>query len=363
MKKIAATGIMVWLFALPAYPIEFEGFASVGYHQHDAKGYHAEKSSASSEGFVLGGLDLYAYQQIGDDTSAFAEFIVGDFKDPVELERLWIKHRIAPSVEFKAGLIESPLGYWNRTYYHGGHLIQDSITRPFFLRYPDEEGAVFPVVSVGMELLGAILSHHGRLDYSLFLANGMSLDTGGGEGMSKIQTNIKGDPGEDKLVILRTSWGFSGVPLQIGVFGMSNPVAEGGMEGVVDTGSRLVSQGVVGADFHLSLGRLESFGEYYRISNTDSVGGSGTSSARAWYVHLGYQITERLKPLYRYSDLDLEETDPYFNYLGIEGQGRHVVGLRYDLDDSNALKLEFSRMEGEEGSKTHAQVQWAFMMF
>ncbi|HFC53668.1 MAG TPA: hypothetical protein ENJ43_04470, partial [Gammaproteobacteria bacterium] len=130
-KKLFAAGLVAGLYALPAYSLEFEGFGSIGYHQHDAEGYHAEKSPEYPEGFTLGGFDLYAFQQIGDDTSAFAEFIIGDFEEAVEMERLWIKRSFSPALEFKAGLIESPLGYWNRTYHHGGQLLQDTITRPF----------------------------------------------------------------------------------------------------------------------------------------------------------------------------------------------------------------------------------------
>ena len=362
-KRLFAAGLIAGLYALPAYSLEFEGFGSIGYHQHDSEGVHAEKSSEYPEGFTLGGFDMYAFQQIGDDTSAFAEFIIGDFEEVIEMERLWIKRSFSSAFEFKAGLIESPLGYWNRTYHHGGQLLQDTITRPFFLRYEDRKEAIFPMVSVGLEVAGGADMRAGRLDYTMILANGMSLDTSGEAGSSRIQINAMGDPGEDKLVILRTAWSFSGLPLQIGLFGMNNPVTESGTGGKVESGSRLVSQAVLGADFHFTTRGLETIGEYYRINNSDAAGVAGSSSANAWYVQFGYQLTERLKPLYRYSDLDLEKEDPYFRYLDINGQAQHVIGLRYDVDESNAVKLEYSRMNVEGGYKSHAQLQWAFIMF
>ncbi len=345
--------------------LEFEGFGSVSYHKHDEKGQHAKASAGYPEGFTLGGFDLYAFQQIGEQTSAFAEFIIADFEEEIELERLWIRRDINPSLAFKAGFIESPLGYWNRTYHHGGQLLQDTITRPFFLRYEEEFGAIFPMVSVGVELLGSTSFPAGDWSYTAFFANGMSLDSSVDEGKSKIHINMLGDPGDEKLFILRTAFLFSGAPLQIGFFGMNNPVTESG-EGSgarAALGDRLVSQRVAGADFHVAAGDLEMFGEYYHIDNEDILNDGASYTASAYYVQLGYQLTERLKPLYRYVDLNTDENDPYFRYLGVEGQSHHVLGVRYDLDESNALKLEFHRMNMGEESFMHSQVQWAFLMF
>ncbi len=345
--------------------LEFEGFGSISYHKHDATGHHANASAEYSEGFTLGGFDLYAFQQIGEQTSAFAEFIIADFEEEIELERLWIRRDMGRAMAFKAGLIESPLGYWNRTYHHGGQLLQDTITRPFFLRYEEETGAIFPMVSVGIELSGNASFSEGELDYVAIFANGMSLDSSVGEGASKIHINMLGDPGDDKLFILRTAFRFSGTPLQIGLFGMNNPVTESGVgeDARGGLGERLVSQRVAGADFHLALNSLETFGEYYRINNDDALNDTGSYSASAYYVQLGYQLTERLKPLYRYVTLNLDEDDPYFRYLGLEGQSHHVFGVRYDLDESNALKLEFHQMDTGGEKFSHSQLQWAFLMF
>ncbi len=345
--------------------LEFEGFGSVSYHKHDEKGQHANASAEYPEGFTLGGFDLYAFQQIGEQTSAFAEFIIADFEEEIELERLWIRRDINPALAFKAGLIESPLGYWNRTYHHGGQLLQDTITRPFFLRYEEESGAIFPMVSVGIELLGNTSFSTGDLSYVAIFANGMSLDSSVGEGASKIHINMLGDPGDDKLFILRTAFRFSGAPLQIGLFGMNNPVTESGqgVDAKAALGDRLVSQGVAGADFHVAASDLEMFGEYYYINNDDVLNNTGNYTASAYYVQLGYQLTEHLKPLYRYVALDMDENDPYFRYLGMEDQSHHVFGVRYDLDESNALKMEFHRMNMGGESFMHSQVQWAFLMF
>ncbi len=358
-------GLIFVLNAASVQALEFEAFGSVSYHKHDTEGHHASSTGEYPEGFTLGGFDLYAFQKIGDKTSAFAEFIIADYQEDIELERLWIKREITPILYFKAGLVESPLGYWNRTYHHGGQLLQDTITRPFFLKYEDETGAIFPMVSVGVEIGGSTAVGRGELDYAMIFSNGTSLDTSASGGRSKIIINTLGDPGDDKLFILRMAYQLSDFPLQIGLFGMNNPIVESG-EGIwakAEHGSRLISQTVVGADLHFSMGGFETIAEYYNINNDDVVGDVETDSADAYYVQLGYQLTERLKPLYRYVNLRLDEADPYFRYLGLQEQAHHVAGFRYDLDESNALKVEVHQMKFEGKEEYHTQLQWAFIMF
>ncbi len=365
------------VFALnTAQALEFEGFGSVSYHKHDAKGDHASRSGEYPEGFTLGGFNLYAFQEIGEGTSAFAEFIIGDYTEEIEMERLWIRRVFSPSFEVKAGLVESPLGYWNRTYHQGGQLLQDTVTRPFFLNYEDQAGAIFPMVSVGVEIGGSTSLGGGELDYVMILGNGMSLDTSassmphaGGAlmgGASEIQINMVGDPGDDKLLILRTAYRLPNLPLQIGLFGMDNPVAESGRGSgtKTDHGAGLISQTVAGIDIYFSSNGFELISEYYNIQNDDLISDKQIDSASAYYAQFGYQITERLKPLYRYVDLSYDETDSYFHYLGVQEQSHHVIALRYDLDESNALKFEVHQSETASGEKEyHSRVQWAFIMF
>ena len=373
-KSSLLAGLMVMLFSAPLWALEFEGFGSVSYHKHDTTGEHASRSGEYPEGFTLGGFNLYAFQEISEGTMAFAEFIIGDYTEEIEMERLWIKRVFSPQFKFKAGLVESPLGYWNRTYHQGGQLLQDSITRPFFLNYEDQDGAIFPMVTVGFEMGGTTPLRHGELDYTMILGNGMSLNTSGethdmdslhGAGSSEIKINMLGDPGDDKLFIFRTAYRFPRFPLQIGLFGMNNPVVESGEGSTAKAahGDKLIAQTVAGLDLHFSMHGFETIAEYYHIDNDDAVGKVNADPASGYYIHFGYQLTERLKPLYRYVNLDIDETDPYFAYLGIREQEHHVVGLRYDLDESNALKLEVHQMKFSNKTEYHSRLQWAFLMF
>ncbi len=357
-------GVVLALQTVQVLAMEFEGFGSIGYHKHDSKGHHAGSSGEYAEGFTLGGFDLYAFQKIGEDTSAFAEFIIGDFEEEIELERLWIKRTISPALGFKAGLMESPLGYWNRTYRHGGQLLQDTITRPFFLRYEDEGDSIFPMVSVGVEAFGTIPLAGGDLNYVAVFSNGVSLDTSVAGAPSSIQINHLGDPGDEKLFIMRTAYKFSALPLQIGLFGMNNPIVESAKNASVSQGVRLLTQNVLGADLHMAANGFELIAEYYNIDNKDAVGNIDADPARAWFMQFGYQLTARLKPLYRYVSLGFDAADPFFRYRGVQEQQHHVAGLRYDLDESNALKFEVHQMNFDGGeTEYHYQLQWAFIVF
>src|SRR3569832_1549420 len=351
------------LAAAPAvHAVDFGAFADIRYDGDSANG--------SRNAFALGQIDLYATQKIDDKTRVFVEYV---FEDPgdgfvVDLERLSITRTINPHFSIGAGRFHTPIGYWNTAYHHGA-LNQDTVSRPSFLDFEDGAGAILPMHVVGLMAMGQFDAGGGKLHYDLAVANGSSINTDPAGFPPEIDVNNSSDPNEQKSVMLHLSYFFPQLPMRVGVFGMTNTIAESGdiANGAVTAfGSSLEKQTLYGFDARYATSRFDALGEFYIFSNDDKVGGTGSHDASAYFLQFGYRVTDKLKPIYRYESVDFTAADTYFLYLGTAEGTRHVVGLRYDIDDSNALKLEINRRQPTApgvSDETGYSLQWAFLMF
>jgi len=157
--------------------------------------------------------------------------------------------------------------------------------------------------------------------------------------------------------------------LEVGTFALHDPVIESGgaADGTVpQVGSELISMTIYGGHFRYATPRLDALGETYNFVNDDKLGHTGTHKAAAYFIQFGYRATDTIKLIYRFEDVDFVTADPYFQYLGTPEGSRHVVGLRYDIDDTNALKFEVAQFEPVTSgvkSYTFYALQWAFLMF
>jgi hypothetical protein len=364
-KYLAIAGLTLIAGMPAAQAVDFGAFGDVSYQGT------SEKNTADS--FVQGQFDLYATQKIDPKTRVFVEMVFEAGPDNaygLDLERLNITRQLTSGVSVAWGRFHTPIGYWNTAYHHGA-LIQDTVSRPTFLDFEDGNGAIFPTHIIGIMADGKVSTGGGDLNYMLAVGNGSSIDTTN-PGATEIDVHNVQDTQDKKMVVGAVNYKMSRVPLQFGVFALHDPFAESGANTVtsptasgVGYGSDLIGMQVWGADVRYAAHGLDMIAESYNISNKDKVFNSGTHKASAYYVQLGYRVSDTLKPIYRFENVDYSAKDPYFQYLGTPEGSRHVVALRYDLDDTNALKLEVSRFEPvQTGMKSYTAyaLQWAFLM-
>ncbi|VAW83640.1 hypothetical protein MNBD_GAMMA16-866 [hydrothermal vent metagenome] len=326
--------------------------------------------------FNLGSLLFHASQKIDDKTTGFVEYIIqsgshsSSHSDPsmaAYIARLWIKRNITPEFQIGAGQFHSSLGYWTQAYNHG-KLTQDTVTRPFFINLRSAK-SVFPAHILGLKASGAFNISEGRVSYDLTLANGTSVNTNTSSNPQRLEENFT----KKKTAILRTAYHFPVLPIQIGLFGMINPVVEstasdGSASGSgMAFGTKIIDQTVFGFDLNVKIKRFNIIAEYFHITNKDAVGSTGENTASAYYAQLGYWLVKnKLKSIYRYEALEFKEDDLYFQYRNAKEESRHTLALRYDFDVSNALTLEAQRISLEDetiADKTAYYLQWAFMVF
>lgn len=342
-----------------AHSAEFGVFADVGFSGSDAEGENSQ--------FALGALDFFGTAQIDDNTRVFVEYVFegGDDGLVTDLERLWVTRTISDALTVGVGRFHSPLGYWNRTYHHGA-ILQDTISRPFFLDFEDGSGAILPVHIVGLLASGHFYFSSGDLSYEAYVANGPSIDTSTPEPSDReIEINDAADPNANKTVGFRTTYSPGAVDLAVSFFAMSSMIGDSGNDG-----ADLVSQTITGVDVTYQLGELDFMAEYYNLNNKDETlvvaDNLGTQTAHAYYVQLGYAVADAWKLSIRHEGIASKKNkDRYFEELGVKDATQNVVAVRYDLDDTNTLKFEVKKYSPEDDAVediTAYGLQWSFLI-
>ncbi len=353
-------GLILILTNQSVFAVNFGLFGDVMYSDSNIEG--------ESGGFALGDLDFYASHDISDNTRAFVELVFENSSSGIvtDLERIWIMRQFSEELNLSAGRFHSPLGRWNRTYHHGS-LIQDTVSRPFFLDFEDGKNGILPVHLVGAMLTGDLISDTDEFNYEVAIGNGPSINTVGGFSpitKPEIEINTTSDNNSNKTIALRIIYGRDAYPVKVGLFGMTHKIAESSnFAGLVTKGSTIVDQTILGTDFLFSMEPVEVLFEYYYFINKDKIGDNEKHNAGAWFIQFNYQIIDNFKAILREESLSFDKTDGYFRLLGTEQANHHVFGLRYDLDESNALKLEFNMADNDISKDTSTlTLQWAFLI-
>jgi hypothetical protein len=340
--------------------------------------------------FQIGSLDLYALEHIDDKTKALFETLLelsGETQDAnVDIERFFITREVNDRLDIGLGRLHSPLGYWNMHYHHG-ILLQDTVTRPFFLAFEDEPNAILPMHVVGVMAEGEVA---GGFSYEAGVANSDSINSSepGVPSSSSISTSVPGgrlqvpnriDLSSGKTLFGRMGYEIEDRPFKPGVSFMVNDVLDSSpalSSSLVGRGRPLVKQAVIGANVRYESEPFRFLGEFYWLRNDAQAGvGDGrTHTAIAWFAQFSYRFTEPFEATYRYEALDFDNKpgnqDPYFMSPRLLARGnigtdrRNVACLRYDFSESNALMLEVSRTNPQlADGVTTTILSWAFVMY
>lgn len=363
LVKSSATNVFHYAAAVllalsaPAQAMDFGAFADVK--------YVSSTDDAETAGFMLGQFDLFASHEIGDKTRAFVEYVLeGDGNAIVtDLERLSVQRVINDNFSIAAGRFHTPIGYWNNVFHHGA-LLQDTTGRPSFLDFEDGAGAILPTHIVGLLASGKITSGKTSWVYDIAVGNGGSINTDTGVDR-EIEVNNIGDPNDSKMVAARIGMEPEEGGLKFGVSFVDNEIAESGVtasEGVAQ-GETLVAQTIYGFDVRYESDKFDVLAEAYQFTNSNKTGSQESHTATAWFAQFGYKTSDSAKLVYRYETTTFDTDDEYFAILGRMENSHHVLGLRYDLDESNALRFEVNRAMPTVGDdETMMTVQWAFVI-
>ncbi len=314
------------------FGIPLHGFADIGYGRASAG---AGENRAN--GFAIGTVSFYLTPQFTDRTKALIELAFeghrGESHIENDLERLQLGYSLSDAATLWLGRFHTPFGYWNTAYHHGAQM-QASVLRPKFIDFEDA-GGIVPAHMVGLLGSGIIPAGKGKIVYDAYLANGTRVVDGA------LDPNIVRDDNSNKALGFNLGYRFSGAlsGLQAGGH-LSTQQVNSYAGGSLVNRTRLTMLGAYAA---YEAEWWEIVGELYSFRNKDLSGGSGRHNSWAGFIQGGYVMGSML-PYGRLEKASLSKDDAYFaNQASGRSYSRYALGVRYELNESAALKFEANR--------------------
>jgi len=299
--------------------LQLRGYGDVGWNTSDLKG--------STNSFALGQFNLFITSHLTDKVSFLSETIVeADQRTNnfgIDLERLELIYAVNDHLNLQFGRFHTAIGYYNTAYHHSAFM-QTALGRPFLFDFEDE-GGILPVHSVGMSATGIVSSKLG-LHYIAEIGNGRNPRTG----VDPVQ-NVSDDNNGKAFnlgLFVRPNW-LPGVQ-----FGFSNY-----HDHVTPAGKANVTENILAAHVIYQNSRFEFLNEGVLLRH--SVQGSVVAANTPGFYS---QVSRRFgdyRPYFRYEYVNVPGKDPLYSDVGLLHGPK--IGLRYDLNDFAAFKIEYGR--------------------
>lgn len=286
------------------------------------------------KGFTVGSLDFYLSPGIGERVRTLFElnFEVEESGEvATDLERAQIGYQLGDTATVWLGRFHTPYGFYNNAFHHGQQ-ISMAVRRPRFLAFEDQ-GGVLPAHTVGLWMTGSRRMGDGRWSYDAFVGNAQRIVDGT---LDMQQAGIT-----DGEMLLGGNFGYSpGGALEGLKVGASFFTANVLADTPVPSKTRVRNYGLYAV---YDTDNWENLVEWYRFDDADQSGGTGSHRSNAGFLQVAYRVG-RVAPYARYERSSLDQTDSYFSAQASGGSYyRTAAGIRFDLDLSAAIKLEFGR--------------------
>jgi len=326
----------------PAPRLVLRGFGNVNYEVAGNDGGNQ---------FVLGELDLFLTSQLTEDLSVLAEVAFEPQRGHeavLDIERYQIKWSPSDLLNVAAGRMHTWVGYWNHTYHHGTWF-QVTAFRPLVYRFEDD-GGILPLHEVGVQAMGTWAPASVAVQYSVSVTNGRGPTSG------DVQSVY--DANRGKAVNL-----WAGVQptavlgLQLGGSLRFDTIPED-----PDNAHRSgeMDESIQAAFLSYDRAGIQILAEYVRLEHRENATGRSFVS-RGLYVQGSVRLG-RVRPYYRYDDLDRDQDDPFY-FSSDPSERKHTLGVRLDPWPWAGFMLEAShhdlRSDETFGSAT-AQLAFTF---
>ncbi|RJQ47895.1 MAG: hypothetical protein C4528_04020 [Gammaproteobacteria bacterium] len=290
-------------------------------------------------------LDLF-YTAQGEKWRLLGEFFLGEGE--AEVERLQLGWFTGAGDIFWLGKHHAPLGIWNTQYHHGRYL-QTSISRPGITEYEDD-GGLLPVHTTGLFWEGKhALEQGGGLAYKLSAGAGPSLKA------DELEPAPLDGLNEGRLVAsAHLSYHPESHDQELGLF-LQQAYVPGTVSSVDEV--RLTT---LGAHAQWQYDALRLFGELYWVHDrVQGAGGTQRGTFTSGYVQVEYGLHADWTVYGRLENTFGENHDPYVGRFPHFVKKRSLAGLRYELGNRQALKIEFAGVETHDDRFSEIAVQWS----
>ncbi len=325
---LAAVAVSVALWSSPA-----RAEASFDLHLYSDVNLGTDGTSPDPFRFGIGALDLFAAAQASPHLRLLAEEVL-EFMDgrfDMELERLYVDVKLTDWLALRVGRTHTPLGYYLNAFHHA-LLLQLSTERPFVVGFEDQ-GAFIPAHFVGADLHGRTEVGKVAFDYTLGVGNGR------GTQLTDILNNGQVDPQKlAKALVARLAI----LPLFLEDLEIG---ASAYLDRIPNSGGALgeeLRERILGAHLAWMAARWLVIGELYFGQHTGLSSGQAYPFAGGFLqagVPIGFVV-----PYARYEQARRSSEDPFFNLGGTLTRENLILGgVRFNLDEQAAVKLEYGR--------------------
>jgi len=291
-------------------------------------------NSGQSNGFQLGIFNLLMTSRLSENVGFLGELVMdvsstGMFR--VEPERALLAYRPNDYFHASLGRYHTGIGYYNNAYHHGAAFLQTATGRPLLFAF-DDQGGVLPIHKIGLSLTGRIPSGPLGLNYIAEVGYGpsshMSMDMSGSNQMMTVTDDHNGRAFNLGFIARPLPWH----PVQ---FGLDVYHADR-----TPLGMPSFSENIYAGHFLYLAPSFEFLNEAALIRHSSAM--MGTFNTLGFYSQLSRKW-HAWRPFVRYNYLNAPEMEPIFTTTG--RQSGPAGGLRYDVNESVALKLQFDHLD------------------
>jgi len=298
-------------------------------------------------GFVMGQVVGMVSASMADRFDFFSEITATarDDEYKLEVERLFVRYEYSDLFKAAVGRFHTPLGYWNTAYHHGTWL-QTSVKRPDAIKFGSR---VIPIHFVGAMAEGRVPVDDWSFKYQVGVGNGRH------ENIAR--AGDAGDINSDRAWLISVSGSSIALPVKFGASIYGDRVSANFLTEDVD-------EIIVSAYFVWDGDRIEAIAEYHHLDHQLEKG-PGEDTSFGYYAQVGYRlpIQTPLTPYARLEKVDIGNEDPLLDGLGLDYEAI-VLGVRYDVAPTVALKGEYRREEFDDNGKqdNNFQIQLSFVV-
>ena len=301
--------------------MQIRGFADTDLTGSTMKGFHTS--------FSLGQVNLFITSDLSDKLKFLSEVVFEAGPDNVfgvDIERLLLTYRFNQYFNLAVGRYHTSIGYYNTAYHHSTWL-QTTVGRPFLFRFEDQ-GGILPIHNVGASLSGRIPSGRLGLHYIAEVGNGRASSSPQSE---PVQNEV--DENSHKAFNFQVFARPETLPgLQTG-FSVYRDL-------LTPIGQPSVNETILDYYFVYKGHNYQWLNEALLVRQAPrGPSPSPTVNIPGFYT----QISKRFgafTPYFRYQYVNAPLNGPVF-YTNVGLQYGPSVGLRYDLSDFVAWKLQY----------------------
>ncbi len=338
-----AGGALIFCLLTPVAYAELILFPSLNLSQRTDSGTEIDLDDRE----LVVGADLFYSRDFGR-LRVLGELLLSEKE--ADLERLQVGWQALPETTLWLGRFHTPLGYWHAQYHHGSFL-ETSISHPAITNYEDN-GGILPTHATG--LLVQTSKNYG--------ASSLNMDLGLGAGPELRQQLEAMDvlspgTGRHKLnASLRIAYHPDALgPRVIGVFLNHSRIPGAG------PAPREVELSVAGLYANWEKADVRLFGAAFAVANRLDRGNGGTEQGSFVSAYLQGEWNHHPQWTFygRVEGAQGVDNDPYLALFPNFVRDRTMTGVRFDLSDKHALKLEVANIRRNRDHYRQINLQWS----